>query len=101
MLQAIETKQSADYTSIKVKAQCGAVNFKWDDSLNIEDNHRAAAERYAINMSWFGAWYGGWSADGHCGIFVRASVELPADACETTPDFTVSREALGARGGQR
>jgi hypothetical protein len=38
----------------------------WDDALNVDENHSAAAYALADKLQWTGAWHGGATKDGYC-----------------------------------
>ena len=44
--------------------------IEWDDALNSEQNHSAAAFALATRLGWSGAWHGGGTAQGGC-VFVQ------------------------------
>ena len=43
---------------IKASAPAGYLTVKWNHSLNIDDNHRHAAEKFAEVKGWVGERYG-------------------------------------------
>lgn len=63
MRQAITTKYlgPSNVRGARVKATCEAktIILPWDHSLNVNDNHRAAARKLAEQLEWSGTWYGG------------------------------------------
>jgi len=62
-MQAIATKYfgptNKSYARVKATAQAGSVTLSWDDSLNYERNHAAAAQALATKLGWTGPWIGG------------------------------------------
>ena len=75
VLQAIETKYlgPTDRRGARVKATCEArsVTRNWDHSLNVEQNHRAAAEHLQNLMDWSGRLVQGGNASGTGYCFVQ------------------------------
>lgn len=77
-MQAIQTKYicPTNYRGSRVKAtaQAGSVTLEWDDALDIEENHRAAAQALAVKMGWVGERYGalieGGTPDGQGNVYV-------------------------------
>lgn len=65
-----------------VSASGHRVNLHWDDALNTDGNHAAAALTLARKLGWSGDWHGGalGTGDGYC--FVNA---------DKVPAFRVSR----------
>lgn len=63
MRQAIVTRflGPTDYRGARVKASAdaGSVTLSWDDSLDVADNHRAAALALVAKLEWSGEWIGG------------------------------------------
>lgn len=62
-MQAIVTKYlgPSNVRGSRVKATCqaGSLTLHWDDSLNPESNHRAAAIALADRLQWSGQWTSG------------------------------------------
>jgi len=66
-MQAIETKYlgPANVRGSRVKATCeaGSVTLEWDDGLDADGNHDAAARALIVRLGWNdtkrGAWYRG------------------------------------------
>ena len=62
-MQAIETRWlgPTDTKSNRISARCdaGRIILPWDNSLNQELNHRAAARTLAIKLGWLGTWASG------------------------------------------
>lgn len=54
MLQAIQTKyvNRNGAGRILVKAPAGRREYGWDHALNAAQNHRAAAEEFALSLEW-------------------------------------------------
>lgn len=57
---------------VKVYAQAGSEVFQWNDSLNVEENHRRAAEYFAKRWGWLDTrtMVGGAMPDGNGYCFV-------------------------------
>lgn len=59
-MQAIETKYCgpSNVRGARLIARCKAkrIIVEWDHSLNIEDNHKAAAVRLMLALGWHGHW---------------------------------------------
>jgi hypothetical protein len=74
--QAITTKyigpSNVKGSRVKARAAAGSITLHWDDALNSEDNHRAAAQAYATKMGWHGKYYQGSLPDdsGYCFVCV-------------------------------
>lgn len=72
MAQAIVTKYipptNTRCSRIKASAWVGSVTISWDYSLDVEENHLAAAKALADKYSWRGNFVGGGSPDekGYC-----------------------------------
>jgi hypothetical protein len=72
--QAIVTKyigpSNTKGSRIKAIAAAGSLTVHINNALNIEDNHRNAAEALANKFKWRGAWYGGGMPDdtGYCWV---------------------------------
>ena len=47
------------------------LTLSWDDALNADENHMAAAKALTANMEWDGEWVGGASADNKGYVFVN------------------------------
>lgn len=56
MTQAITTRYigPTNYkgSRVKAKAQAGSITIEWDDALNSEDNHTAAAKALMAKFGW-------------------------------------------------
>ena len=80
MLQAITTTYigATNYkgSRVKAKSQAGNVMVSWDHSLDINENHTAAAKALAEKYDWKGEWVGGASPDGRGFVFVRSCAGL-------------------------
>lgn len=91
MYQAITTRYigptNVRGSRVKATAEAGSVTLHWDDSLNSDNNHKAAALELATKFGWKGNWYGGGTADG-C-VFVCTRDDGPdfvtADVVRMTP----------------
>lgn len=61
-MQAIKTKWLAptNYRGSRIvaSAEAGKVTVQWDYSLNVDENHRAAAGALATKLQWAGDWMG-------------------------------------------
>jgi hypothetical protein len=70
--QAIVTKyigpSNTKGSRIKASAAAGSITVHYDDALNSENNHAAAAQALAAKLGWPGTWYmGGLPNDcGYC-----------------------------------
>lgn len=57
-MQAIATKYIGPTnhhgSRISVSADAGRRIYSWDPALNVEENHTAAAERFARELKWIG-----------------------------------------------
>ena len=67
-VQAIVTKyigpRSVKGSRVKATAQAGSVTLDWDDTLNPDGNHIAAARALASRYGWSGNWHQGALPDG-------------------------------------
>ena len=68
-LQAIVTKYigptGVRQSRVKASALAGSVTIKWQDDLNPEDNHKAAAMELVAKFDWrHGRWIAGGLPDG-------------------------------------
>jgi hypothetical protein len=76
MYQAIVTKYIGPTnfkgSRVKATAAAGSVTLHWDDALNSDDNHTAAAKALAARYGWAGEWHGGGFERGNC--YVRADI---------------------------
>ena len=68
MRQAIVTKYHGPTNTrgarVSAKARAGKVWVSWEDALDVEGNHKAAAFALARRYEWFGSWVGGANPDG-------------------------------------
>ena len=79
-MQAIVTKYlgPTNYRGARVKAmaQAGSVTIPWDDALDVDTNHEAAAVALCAKLKWTtenghkGRWNGGGSPDGNGNVYV-------------------------------
>lgn len=80
--QAITTRYfgATNYRGARVKATAavGSLTVSWDHSLNVSDNHKAAAMALARKYGWNGTWFSGGMPDGRGDVFVMADVLAPA-----------------------
>ncbi len=78
MRQAIETKYIGPTNfrgaRVKARAQAGSITIPWDDALDVDANHDAAARAFAEKYGWQGSWYGGAKADGTGNVYVCSRV---------------------------
>jgi hypothetical protein len=68
-MQAIVTKYigptNVRGSRVKATAQAGSVTLHWDNSLNSDQNHKAAALALATKLDWsYGQWVSGGLPDG-------------------------------------
>lgn len=80
MFQAITTKyvgpSNVRGSRVKATASAGSVTLHWDDALNSEQNHTAAAMALAKKYEWKGSYYGGGTEHGY--VFVCADTNSSA-----------------------
>jgi hypothetical protein len=57
---------------IVVSAESQKMSVAWNDALDAEANHKAAAKAMAVKFDWPGTWYGGTLPDGRTRVFVCA-----------------------------
>ena len=77
-MQAIVTKYlgATDFHGSRVKATChaGSITVSWDDALDVDANHDAAARMLADKLGWttarYGALQGGGMPDGRGNVYV-------------------------------
>jgi hypothetical protein len=90
-MQAITTKYigPTNFRGSRVKATCQArsVTIDWDDGLNSDDNHDAAAQALAHKLDWNGKWFGGGLPGGKGNCYVRVT-------SDDKPVFHVKRVKL-------
>lgn len=76
MRQAIVTKYlgptNARGSRVKATCQAGSVTLSWDDALDSEANHHAAAQALARKLGWSGRLIGGGLPDGTGNAYVFA-----------------------------
>jgi hypothetical protein len=77
IVQAIVTKyigpSNVRGSRVKATASAGSVILTWNDALNSEDNHAAAARKLAEKYQWSGNWHCGGMPSNHGGyVFVCA-----------------------------
>ena len=75
MRQTISTKYigPTDFRGSRVKARSSSglsVTLSWDDALNVDANHRAAALALATKLKWSGRWIAGAAGDGRGNVYV-------------------------------
>lgn len=72
-MQTIETRYhgATNFKGSRVSASCeaGRVTLPWNHGLNVEDNHKAAAERLIRKLAWHGKYAIGATQRGY--VFVR------------------------------
>jgi hypothetical protein len=87
MRQAIETKYIGHSNTrgarVKASAQAGSITIPWDDALDTDGNHDAAARALAHKLHWTGKLVGGGLKRGNCYVFhtdtASALVDLGKD----------------------
>lgn len=62
---------------VKATAAAGSVTLNWDDALNSDANHEAAALALATKYGWRGGWFGGGMPDGCGNVYVCSNDSLP------------------------
>lgn len=78
-MQAITTKflgpTNCRGSRVKASAQAGSLTLSWDDALDIDDNHAAAAIALANKLGWGGQWVGGGlpGGEGNCYVCIPGS----------------------------
>jgi hypothetical protein len=88
-MQAIQTKyigpSNVRGSRVKAIAQAGSVTLEWDDALNRDDNHLAAAKALATKLSWdYGEFIAGTLPDGN---------DVWVLNCKVADRFTVAKAA--------
>jgi hypothetical protein len=63
-MQAIQTEYlgptNVRGSRVKATAQAGSITLNWDNALNPDRNHKAAALALATKLGWnYGIWHGG------------------------------------------
>ena len=76
MRQSISTKYlgATDRRGSRVKARSSSglsLTLSWDDALDVDDNHRAAALALATKLKWQGRWIAGGDRDGRGNVYVN------------------------------
>jgi len=77
-MQAIQTKYlgPTNHRGSRVKAACeaGSMTVSWDYALNVEENHKAAANMLKTKLGWKGSLETGWlpNKQGLCHVFTEA-----------------------------
>jgi hypothetical protein len=71
MRQSISTKYHGPTNTrgskvIATSASGHRLSLEWDDALNNDENHTAAAMALANKLQWTGAWHGGATKTGYC-----------------------------------
>ena len=67
---------ATDYRGSRVKATCqaGSVTLSWDDTLDVDGNHNAAAGALAAKLGWdrncYGTMHSGGMPDGNGNVYV-------------------------------
>lgn len=74
---------------VKARAAAGSITLNWDHSLNIEQNHAAAAEAFATKYNWNGNWYQG-------GLFDNGYVFVCVDSRDVMPTFAITKKSAAA-----
>ena len=75
-MQAIETKYFGPTNTrgarVRAAAYAGKLSVAWDHALSVEDNHAAAAMKFAKKLGWekYGDLHGGGNAKGDGFVFV-------------------------------
>ena len=74
VMQAIEThylpRTETKPARVVAKCQASKVIVSWDENLNVEDNHHAAAKALAKKLEWHGVWMCGAKANGKGNVYV-------------------------------
>ena len=76
MRQSISTKYlgatNTRGSRVKAKSSSGlSLTLSWDDALNTDANHGAAALALATKLGWKGRWVAGGDRDGRGNVFVN------------------------------
>lgn len=76
-MQAIQTRYfgptNVRGSRVKASAQAGSIMLDWDDALDSDANHCAAALALARKLNWtYGTWHGGGMPKGDGCVFVCA-----------------------------
>jgi hypothetical protein len=78
---AIQTKYlgATNFKGARVKAwreHGPSLTLSWDHALNVEENHKVAAQAFAEKMGWEGRWVGGGLEHGWAFVNVDARYEI-------------------------
>lgn len=97
-MQAIATKCIMDTEGnkyLKATAYAGSVKVLWDDALNLESNHDAAAKALILKLMWdaHGTWQRGSLA---LGSFVYVCADVATEVNITQADRKAALLARGA-----
>ena len=88
-MQAITTKYigptNVRGSKIKATAAAGSVTLHWDDSMNSDNNHKAAAKALATKLGWD---YGDWIA----GVVKDGSTVWVCNTLNQADKFTISND---------
>ena len=72
--QAITTKYlgptNVRGSRVKAMAAAGSITLSWDDALNSDNNHAAAAHAIAVKFGWSGTYHGGGLSNNHGNVYV-------------------------------
>ena len=76
MRQSISTKYlgatNTRGSRVKAKTSSGlSLTLSWDDALNTDENHKAAAVALASKLKWTGRWVAGADRDGRGNVYVQ------------------------------
>lgn len=87
MRQSIQTRYIGPTNTrgsrVKARSSSGlSLTLTWDDALDTDANHRAAAEALARKLKWGGRWLAGGGQDGKGNVYVN----------DDGDGFTVERE---------
>ena len=106
-MQAITTKYlgPTDHTGSRIVARCQAkrITVAWDHALDVEGNHRVAAQILVSRLarehglSWSGNWIGGALPDGHGYCYVRVGVQSWDHEGSFTVGASVALDAAARR----
>lgn len=98
-MKAITTKYigPTDYKGarIRVKAEgLPSILYHWNDGLNIDANHTAAAKAFAEEHEWAGQWCGGGLPDqtGNCYVRIPSFFTTPSGTKRAEWDYSQEDE---------
>lgn len=99
MRQAIITKYlgATNYRGARVKATAAGratITIPWDDALDVDPNHAAAARALALRMGWLGVWVVGGANVGN--VYVNIG-PIAASIPSATLAFVVEPEPATAQ----